>query len=249
MDAKGHQSDCGALRMQAGNRSGQADDDSSTLSSLGLTSRSLKKGAPAGPHRRPPMSSSVMSQSPQSPMPTIQESRGDAPPGQDTAKRIRSSPDPNSERRDSHSYVIGAGSVKHLTSHRTWPAQREARGLLTIKASPNHGKSLRTECSLQHGLLMLSIAQALRESSSGESSGSVVVATIPVEELAVGLQRGRTDMFIIATRYRNKLYDDIACFADDQEKRNKWIAVFRRMGVPIFDLSDGSNTESPPVVF
>ena len=97
-------------------------------------------------------------------------------------------------------------------------------------------------------LLTLSIARALRE-SSGESSGTVVVASIPAEELAVGLQRGRTDMFIIATRYRNKLYDDIACFADDQGKRNKWIAVFRRMGVPIFDLSDGSNTEARPVVF
>ena len=77
------------------------------------------------------------------------------------------------------------------------------------------------------------------------------VVAVPVEELAVGLQRGRTDMFIIATRNGNKLYDDISCFADDQEKRNKWIAVLRRMGVPIFDLSssDGHNTEGRPVVF
>jgi hypothetical protein len=104
---------------------------------------------------------------------------------------------------------------------------------------------------VQHGELTLNIARASRE-SSGDSSGSsdtVVVATVPLEDLAVGLQRGRNDMFIIATRYKNKLYDDISCFADNQEKRNKWIAVLRRMGVPIFDLSDGCNSVGRPVVF
>ena len=121
------------------------------------------------------------------------------------------------------------------------------RGLLTIKASPNHSKGLRAECSVQNDVLTLSIARASCE-SSGESSGTVVA--VPVEELAVGLQRGRTDMFIIATRNGNKLYDDISCFADDKEKRNKWIAVLRRMGVPIFDLSvlDGRSTVWRPVV-
>ena len=151
-------------------------------------------------------------------------------------------------RRGSHSYIIVGGPVKHLTSHRAWPAQREARGLLTVKASPTHSKGLCAECSVQNDVLTLSIARASHE-SSGASSGTVVA--VPVEELAVGLQRGRTDMFIIATRNGNKLYDDISCFADDQEKRNKWIAVLRRMGVPIFDLSssDGHNTVGRPVVF
>jgi len=185
------------------------------------------------------------------PLPTIQESRGDVPPARGTPEHVHSSPDAKSEarapRRGSHGCIIVGGSVKHLTSHRVWPAQREVRGLLTIKASPNHSKGLRAECSVQNDVLTLSIARASCE-SSGESSGTVVA--VPVEELAVGFQRGRTDMFIIATRNGNKLYDDISCFADDKEKRNKWIAVLRRMGVPIFDLSvlDGRNTVWRPVV-
>jgi hypothetical protein len=105
---------------------------------------------------------------------------------------------------------------------------------------------MRAECSVQNDVLSLSIAE-----SSGTSSGTVVA--VPIEELAVGLQRGRTNMFIIATRNGDQLYDDISCFADDQEKRNKWIAVLRRMGVPIFDLSDGRNNVGDlvgrPVVF
>jgi hypothetical protein len=42
---------------------------------------------------------------------------------------------------------------------------------------------------------------------------------------------------MIATVYQSKMFDEIFCFADDQVKRNKWIAVFRRMGVPVSDLS------------
>jgi hypothetical protein len=235
MDAQGQNLGFNKLLVQTGHRSGQADGDSSILSSR-RSSKTQTQIAPAGPHR----------------LITIPESCGDVPPARGTPERVRSSPDANSEarapRRGSHSYIIVGGPVKHLTSHRAWPAQREARGLLTVKASPTHSKGLCAECSVQNDVLTLSIARASRE-SSGASIGTVVA--VPVEELAVGLQRGRTDMFIIATRNGDKLFDDISCFADDQEKRNKWIAVLRRMGVPIFDLSssDGRKTVGRPIVF
>jgi hypothetical protein len=107
-----------------------------------------------------------------------------------------------------------------------WPAHREARGELTLKATADHRRSLRAVCSIKNGVLTLTV-----------EGSSAVVAEVPVAELAVGLQRGCNNMFMIATVYQSKMFDEIFCFADDQVKRNKWIAVFRRMGVPVSDLS------------
>jgi hypothetical protein len=47
-------------------------------------------------------------------------------------------------------------------------------------------------------------------------------------------------MFTIATRHKNRLYDEIYCFADDQSERDEWIAVFRQMGVSIRHLREAS---------
>jgi hypothetical protein len=112
-----------------------------------------------------------------------------------------------------------------------WPSDRRVRGRLTLKASANHMGAMRAVCNVQHGVLTLSVAE--------RDGNTVVVAEVPVEDLAVGLQRGRADMFTIATLHKGKIYDEIYCFADNQVKRNKWIAVFRRMGVAIFDLQQG----------
>jgi hypothetical protein len=129
-----------------------------------------------------------------------------------------------------------------------WPAHREVRGELTLRGSANHPRAVRAVCSVQHGVLTLSCATSSTQraarglSSAGGESGVTVVAEVPVEDLAVGLQqRGRVDMFMLATLHRNRTYDHIFCFVDDQVKRNKWIAVFRRMGISIFHMQDGSN--------
>ena len=63
-----------------------------------------------------------------------------------------------------------------------------------------------------------------------------VVATMPVGRLVVGLQRGRASIFTLATIPKDKTYGEIYCFCDDPARRNKWIAVFRRMAVSIFDM-------------
>ena len=47
-------------------------------------------------------------------------------------------------------------------------------------------------------------------------------------------------MFTVATLHMNRMHDEICCFADDKVKCNKWIDVFRRMGVPVFDTSEGT---------
>ena len=82
--------------LETGHRSGQADGDSSILSS--------RRASPTPTHRRP-----------LTPLTTISESCGDVPPARGTPERVRSSPDANSEARmprlGSHSYIIVGGPI------------------------------------------------------------------------------------------------------------------------------------------
>ena len=119
-----------------------------------------------------------------------------------------------------------------------WPVDREVRGRLTLRATADHRGARCASCSVRGGVLSLSVASVATQASEGASS-TTVLTQVPVEELAVGVQRGRENMFTLATLHRGRMYDEIYCFADDQVKRNKWIAVFRRMGVAIFDLQKG----------
>ena len=93
---------------------------------------------------------------------------------------------------------------------------------------------MRVVCRVLDGVLTLGIE---RRDAAGEETEEVV-AEVPAEALAVALRRGRTNMFMIATIHKDKLFDEIFCFCDNSIRRNKWIAVFRRMGVVIFDVQD-----------
>ena len=113
-----------------------------------------------------------------------------------------------------------------------WPPHQEARGKLSLKCSPDDRRAARAVCSIQDGVLSLTVAI---QNGQGEGSSSSVVQS-PVGELAVGLRRSRTSMFILAKLVENKVCDKIYCFAENHSERNKWTAVFRRMGIPIFDV-------------
>ena len=117
-----------------------------------------------------------------------------------------------------------------------WPAHREARGDFTLKTSPDSTRAVRAVCTIQHGVLRFSIAKPLGEHTS-------ISVEIPVEHLAVALQRGRNTMLTIATLHKNVRYDEIYCFADDHATRNKWTGIFRRMGVPIFNAREKRHAE------
>jgi hypothetical protein len=47
-------------------------------------------------------------------------------------------------------------------------------------------------------------------------------------------------MSMIFTLHKQRLYDEICCFTEDQGKRDVWIAVCRQMGVAIFDYNEAS---------
>ena len=117
-----------------------------------------------------------------------------------------------------------------------WPEDREAFGRFTLKASADtHAASVRALCRIRDGVLTLDIEQ---RAAAGEEIEKMV-AELPVEALAVGLQRGRANMLTLATvGDKGEMFDEIYCFCDNPVRRNKWIAVFRRMGVAVFDLRD-----------
>ena len=106
----------------------------------------------------------------------------------------------------------------------------EACDRFTLKASADHMEGLNAMFSIEHCVLTLS-------SCPGGASPVTTLSQVPVKVIAVGMKPGRENMFTIATLHKNTLYDEIYCFADGQAKRNQWIAIFREMGVPIFDLS------------
>ena len=109
----------------------------------------------------------------------------------------------------------------------------EACDRFTLKASADHMGGVIAMFSIEHCVLTLS-------SCPGGASPVTTLSQVPVEDLAVGMQPGRENMFTIATLHKNKLYDEIYCFADDNVRRNQWITVFRRMGVQVFDMSEGT---------
>jgi hypothetical protein len=188
-------------------------------------------------------------------LPTIPEEMPDAPDGCTVNNDLaweRSESDQSSANTPVTSTRTDGGHRKRdegrkfeAPSHREARGRLTARGTVTLKATAGHGGSLRAVCSIENRTLTLSIAQRPPRDESGEepesqSTSAVMVVQVPLEELAVRLQRGRANMFTISTLHKQRLYDEICCFTDDQGERDEWIAVFRRMGVAIFDFSEAS---------
>jgi hypothetical protein len=111
------------------------------------------------------------------------------------------------------------------TSRTPWPEHRIARGFLTVRATPNkNDKGCLTLCSIERSLLTLT-------AESPDGKGFVAeMAKVTTNEIVVTLFPGCFDMFCMTTVHEGI---DIYCFAEDQVKRNKWVAVFRRMGIVV----------------
>ena len=148
------------------------------------------------------------------------------------------------DERDEHAERAAkrAAVKRELRARRSvmngWPADgevTEVRGRVTLRESADpHAEGLRAVCRIREGVLTMNI----EEPAAAGAKTEVVVAEVPVEALAVCLLRGRADMFKLATVCESEMIDEIYCFCDDPTRRNRWIAVFRRMGVPVFDLRD-----------
>ena len=150
-----------------------------------------------------------------------------------TPRAVESAADERAERAAKRAAV--ERELPAWRSVREFPAHREAFGRLTLRASDDpQAEGVRAVCRVRDGALTLGLEQ---RAASGERTEKVV-AEVPLEALAVGMRRGRANMLTIATVHESNLFDEIYCVCDDPARRNRWIAVFRGMGVAIFDLRD-----------
>ena len=97
------------------------------------------------------------------------------------------------------------------------------------------GRSLQALCSIHHGMLTISV-----EATPGDSAFTNEAARMPVEGVAVSILPGHPRLFTLSSQFGDGA-DEVYCYAQDQRARNKWIAVFRRLGLAIYTRrQDGS---------
>ena len=116
---------------------------------------------------------------------------------------------------------------------RRWPSDREARGLLELRSSPDQRGSLTALCSVKDGRLTLRVESRI---GAGIHNDSALQTQVSVSLIKGTIVPKFTRVFILSSTVCHD--DDIYCTAADQTARNKWVAVFRRCGVSIFAESE-----------
>ena len=112
---------------------------------------------------------------------------------------------------------------------RVWPAHCEVRGFLHLRSSLDQDQSLKALCIItKDGRLSI---QVEANTGAGIQSDSFLVV-ISIRHIEVTLRPEMCDMFIFSSTILQNDY--VFCNTEDQVARNKWVAVFRRLGVRIF---------------
>jgi hypothetical protein len=131
---------------------------------------------------------------------------------------------------DQPAHAAGAGGGRPLACDTTlWP---EVRGNLTLRLDPREKGGISALCTVQDSVVTM---RASRRSAQSPDEDPAIIVRVRISQLIVRLLPEYTSMFCAASSERPD--DRIYCFAENQEKRNKWGAMFRRMGVNIYGAS------------
>lgn len=126
--------------------------------------------------------------------------------------------------------AAGAAGGRPLASDsRPWP---EVRGNLTLRLDPREKGGISALCTIQDSVVTM---RASRRSVQSPDEDPAVIVRVRISQLTVRLLPEYTSMFCAASSERPD--ENIYCFAENQEKRNKWVAMLRRMGVTIYGSS------------
>ena len=115
---------------------------------------------------------------------------------------------------------------------RRWPAQREAHGFLRLRDRLDRAEGIEVLCSVVNGTLSFRVEQ---EPGAGFN---VLSAQVGVANMVLTVYGGKYTIFSIDSSVARS--DTVFCEADNQEKRNKWLAVLHRLGVDLYqEYRDG----------
>ena len=122
------------------------------------------------------------------------------------------------------------------TAARPWPAHREDRGFLRVRhtledpteAATQAHSGLSALCSIHHSTLTI-----LVEATPGDGASTRLAARMPVERVVVSILAGHHSLFTLSSQGSDRA-DEVYCYARDQRTRNRWIAIFRRLGLAIY---------------
>ena len=84
-------------------------------------------------------------------------------------------------------------------------------------------------CSIQRGTLAIRI-----KAEPGDQSFKKVMARVLVGDVVVSLVRGCQRTFVLSSRGSNGV-DEVYCYTEDQTARNKWVDIFRRHGLAVYE--------------
>ena len=127
-----------------------------------------------------------------------------------------------------------------------WPAHKEVRGVLSLRLRPDQTEGLAALCSIKHDLFTICV-----ESRKGSGFGhcnhleGLELAKIEITKLVLILRPEQKDGFSVG--YEGHQEVEIFCQARDNTARNKWVSVFRRLGVLVCaHLGESHRTPSRP---
>ena len=130
------------------------------------------------------------------------------------ARRVGEKEPHNISRRDSDHLIFPPGKDDPLILH------RRDGNFLALSLERNE---------FQHRTLVIRI-----KAEPGDQSFQKLIVRVPVEDVVVSLVRGCQRTFVLSRRGCEGV-DEMYCYTEDQTARNKWVDIFRRHGLAVYE--------------
>ena len=119
------------------------------------------------------------------------------------------------------------------------------RGVLTLRLCPDQTDGLVALCSVKHDVFTIRVESRHGSGLGPDHCQGLESAKIEIANLVLTLRPEQKDGFSIGHALQQDV--EIYCQARDNNARNKWVSVFRRLGVLVCaHLGESHRTPSRP---